>query len=104
MTAQGHEQKFDLTRPTPPPSRPISGKTPRRRRQHLRRAARNLQHRQPALIGAVRLEAEDAVGAVEAGRIGEHALRIALRALAAREGDGERHRVIGERRCAPDRN
>ena len=75
----------------------LSPKALRRSRNRRAAAARDPHHRKAALVGAVGAEAEQAVDAGKARRIGQRFRRKTLPALRSRQRGDQRDRVIGER-------
>src|SRR5690242_16222451 len=78
----------------------LRSKALRRTRDSNAAALRHLHYREPALIGAVGAETEQAVDAGETRGVGEHVGREARGALRARERGNEGDGVIGQRRGA----
>src|ERR1700681_4921372 len=73
------------------------GEVLRRRFDRLRGAVVDLVDGEAALVDAVAAEAESAVDADEAARVGEHLLGIGVLAEARRQSGREAGRIIGER-------
>src|ERR1700730_17748103 len=68
----------------------------RRRAERHRGAITDLQNRQTALVGPIGAEAKHAIGAIEAGPVGEDVWRITLRALGMGKRGGEGHGIVSK--------